>query len=180
MINGGGKVIDVACGTGSLAFFMAKKAFHVTGIDLSEPMILGARRTKERKSVKNVDFFVKDATTLDEYSDNEFDSATISMAVHQFPETIATDVLREVFRIAKEIIIIDYMFPIQGNFPRLLVWFIEWLAGGEHYRSFLAYMQNRGIDHYLKHLQIIKIEQQANSVGALTVLKCRKAHQLQV
>jgi len=173
MINGGGRVIDIACGTGSLVFRLSENASRVTGIDLSEPMILGARRTKERKLIQNVDFFVKDVTKLCEYSDNEFDYATISMVVHQFPEQIAKDVLKEVFRIAKEVIIIDYMFPILSSFQRLLVYFIERLAGGEHYQNFLHYMQNSGIDHYLNQLQINKIEQPANSRGALTVLRCR-------
>ena len=42
-------VIDVACGTGALSFAMAEKAMHVTGIDLSEDMIITAQRTCTEK-----------------------------------------------------------------------------------------------------------------------------------
>ncbi len=38
------RLLDVCCGTGTVAEMLTAKGFHVTGFDLSEPMIVEARR----------------------------------------------------------------------------------------------------------------------------------------
>lgn len=44
---GQGGVIDIACGTGALTIPFAKAGFDVTGMDLSEPMVIETRRKLE-------------------------------------------------------------------------------------------------------------------------------------
>src|SRR5713226_3854142 len=43
-VKGGGWVLDVGCGTGSLAIMMARNGARVRGIDTSEPMLEIARQ----------------------------------------------------------------------------------------------------------------------------------------
>ena len=46
-------VLDVACGTGSLSLAIAKRANRVTGIDLSEDMIITAQRAARKSKAEN-------------------------------------------------------------------------------------------------------------------------------
>jgi len=87
------KIIDIACGTGALSLQMASKAKFVMGIDLSESMISQARKTQQKNAITNVEFQKMDATDLKNFQDKEFDVATISMAIHQFPREIANQIL---------------------------------------------------------------------------------------
>ena len=141
----GDKVIDVACGTGSQAMAIAKKASSVTGIDLSERMISTAKRTARKRGIGNVTFELRDATTLTMYGDKEFDVAVTSMAVHQFEASLAVAILKEMKRIAKKVIIVDYNCPASSGLYRAVVHGIERMAGDDHSRNFRIYMKNGGI-----------------------------------
>jgi len=92
------RVLDVACGTGSLALSIAERAAQVTGIDLSEEMIITAQRAARKKGVRNALFELHDATDLVQYTDKEFDVAVTSMAVHQFDAGVAVKILSEMKR----------------------------------------------------------------------------------
>jgi ubiquinone/menaquinone biosynthesis C-methylase UbiE len=139
------RVIDVACGTGALTMAMAGRAEHVTGIDISEDMIITARRMAERRGFTNVTLTLHDASDLSCYADNEFDVAVASMAIHQFEAELAAKILSEMGRIAKRVIIADYNCPMRRNLPAVLAWSIEYMAAGDHYRNFRIYMQNGGM-----------------------------------
>ncbi len=141
----GAKVIDIACGNGVLARKIAAKAAHVTGIDLSTEMIDYARKQSEKAGIKNLEFVEMDATDLSGFKDQEFDVATISMAVHQFSLETSNMILKELSRISKEIVVIDYNFPLPGGFNGLITRIIEWFAGIEHNGNFKAYLKYGGI-----------------------------------
>ena len=53
-------VLDVGTGTGFFAFLLAEEGHSVTGIDLTEDMITGAKRMAERLGLK-ADFMIMDA-----------------------------------------------------------------------------------------------------------------------
>ena len=65
-------LLDVCCGTGSLAEILAKEGFQVTGFDASAAMIAEAVR-KAKESGLEIDYHVADAATLD--LGKEFDAA---------------------------------------------------------------------------------------------------------
>lgn len=138
-------VIDVACGTGALTMAMAGRAVHVTGIDLSEDMIITARRAAARQGIKNVSLEIKDASDLSCYGGNQFDVAVASMAMHQFEAGLAVQILAEMGRIAKRVIIADYNCPMRRNLPAALARSIEFMAAEDHYRNFRIYMNNGGM-----------------------------------
>jgi SAM-dependent methyltransferase len=65
-------LLDVACGTGTVAELLTLVGYHVTGFDLSEPMIHRAREKAAQKNLK-IDYLVADATTFD--LENTFEGA---------------------------------------------------------------------------------------------------------
>ena len=139
------RVIDIACGTGALTMAMARRALHVTGIDISEDMIITARRTSERRGINNITLELHDASDLSCYDDNQFDMAVASMAMHQFEAGLAVKILAEMGRIAKRVIIADYNCPMRRNLSAAAAWSIEYMAAGDHYRNFVIYMKNGGM-----------------------------------
>lgn len=96
-INEGMKILDIGCGTGNFSIKLAKIGCHVTGIDVSEKMLLMAR-VKTIEQNLNIDFINMDAKDL-KFGDNEFD-VVISMAVIEFIDNI-TKAVEEMFRVVK-------------------------------------------------------------------------------
>lgn len=145
----GDRVLDIACGTGSLSMAMAGVAGEVRGIDLSDEMIGYATETARKREIKNVSFGTHDASDLSLFNDMDFNVAVTSMAIHQFDASLAVDILREMKRIAPRVIIMDYNYPLQKGFARSAVHTVEWIAGGDHWRNFLEYNRIGGLDWFL-------------------------------
>jgi len=144
-ISGSDSVIDIACGPGTLAIEMAQRAVQVTGIDLDESLISFAKSRVEKKGIMNVDFRVHDASHLSIYRENEFDVAVTSMAIHQFSEDLAVEILIEMQRIARKVVIADYNYPLPDSFSGSLASGTERFVGGDHYRNFRNYMSRGGL-----------------------------------
>lgn len=144
-IPGGSKIIDIACGIGTLAIKNSKRGSAVTGIDLSSESIRYAKRRALRAGINKLHFFEMDARDLSAFKENEFEYSTISMAVHQFPSQTGKEILKEMARISKSIVIIDYNHPMPINFSGMVVRIIEAMAGKEHHRNFKAYLEMGGI-----------------------------------
>jgi ubiquinone/menaquinone biosynthesis C-methylase UbiE len=167
------RIIDIACGTGALAFELSKNAAHVTAIDVSESMIATANQLKEKRGMQHVTFQVADATDLSSFSTNEFDVATISLAIHQFDTPTGLKILEELKRIARRILIVDYTSPLPANNYKSLTWFIEWMAGGDHFRNFKTYHEFGGIDTYLKQLQLQVIKKTYKGKSIFSLVLCK-------
>ena len=166
------KIIDIACGTGSLALSIARAADQVTGIDLDRKLISYASGRANKKGLRNrVQFIVRDAASLSCYDDGEFDISVTSMSVHQFEPELAVNVLREMRRIASKVIIADYICPMQAGFSRALAYGIERMARGDHYRNFNGYMNRGGLRYFtgMAGLSIKSIEVRGNGVFVVVV-----------
>lgn len=102
-VGPGSHVLDVATGTGDLAFELAKKVApggSVTASDFSEGMLAVARE-KQADALKGIDaevvFEQGDALNL-KYDDNTFDAVTVGFGVRNFSDLAAglTDMARVV------------------------------------------------------------------------------------
>lgn len=171
-INSQSTIIDVACGTGSLAFILSKNAASVTGIDMSESMLNIALKRQKKIKAENVRFLLKDASKLYEYGEKTFDYATISMALHQFSPDLAVKIMVELKRIANEIVVIDYAHPLPKTRYKVITYLIERLAGKEHFSNFKKYQSLGGLSSIIgkSGLRIIDYKIRGNSIFILS--KC--------
>jgi ubiquinone/menaquinone biosynthesis C-methylase UbiE len=78
-IAAGVKVLDVACGAGSVSGLAASRGAEVTGIDFSPSMLAQARRRHPA-----IEFREGDAEALP-FDDGIFDAVLISFGLHHFP-----------------------------------------------------------------------------------------------
>lgn len=165
-------VIDIACGTGAQVFTLAEKAKRIVGVDLSESMIKYASKQSKVRRVKNVEFVVADVTKLLPFADNEFDVATMSLALHQFPPAVYEPILKEMKRVAQRIIVVDYAVPLPNNIMGKASKIIEFLAGREHNRCFKKYYKAGGLETILAQNDIIINNLKYFGGGAFHLVNC--------
>jgi SAM-dependent methyltransferase len=79
-----GRVLDVGCGTGDNALFLAERGFNVTGLD-SAPTALNIARTKARARGAGVRFMLGDALQLAQLGE-QFDTVIDSGLFHIFSD----------------------------------------------------------------------------------------------
>ena len=166
------RIIDIACGTGALSIAGARKAAYVTGIDLSEDMIITARRTALKKQINNVQFEIRDASDLSAYKDRQFDVAVTSMSIHQFSADLAIKVINSMKRIADVLIIADYNHHMPRGYGKQIAFGIERFAGGDHYRNFRNYMQMGGIHWFTRESGLIIRSELTVSGGVFVIAIC--------
>lgn len=78
----GGRVLDVACGTGVLTKALAQAGAHVIGVDASEGYLEGARL---RRSHPNIAYEYGDIRRM-RFDDGVFDAAVSTLALDVIPE----------------------------------------------------------------------------------------------
>ncbi|MBI5119247.1 methyltransferase domain-containing protein [Candidatus Poribacteria bacterium] len=129
----GEKVLDVCTGTGAVALALARAGASVTGIDISEHML---ERARCKRNAGTVRFLRMDATEL-MFPANEFDTATISFALHDMPSEIMRRTLAETHRVARSrLVVIDYGLPRRALLARICRFLIT-LYEGPYYVEFL-------------------------------------------
>ncbi|MHB1463936.1 MAG: methyltransferase domain-containing protein [Thermoleophilia bacterium] len=117
-VSPGQAVLDVACGTGTLAQLLAGCAGpggRVTGVDISERMLGVARRKAEAQGLwpPQLEFIQANAEDLP-FGDAGFDCATASLAIHELNRQGRTNALAEMHRVLRpggRIVIADMRPP---------------------------------------------------------------------
>lgn len=109
------ELIDVASGTGDLAFDMLKhlpSLKKVRAVDLSREMLqIAEYKAKEKDCLDRIEFDVLDATSLP-FEANTFDAATIAFGIRNFtdiPKALAE--LHRVLKETKPLIILELSEP---------------------------------------------------------------------
>ena len=167
-------VIEIACGTGTLAMNIAQNADRVIAIDLDEDFISFASAKAEKKGIGNVQFIKGDASDLSAYGIDEFDIAVTGMSIHQFEADLAVRIISEMGRIARVTIIADYNFPLPHNLPGFLAYGIEKMAGADHFRNFKKYIEKGGLKYFTDSagLYIKAVHYKGN--GVFIAMLCEK------
>lgn len=96
-VKPGMSVLDAGCGDGVLSLKMAQKGAHVTGIDMSEPNIVRAKKEALRAGF-TIDFLVGDAEKIP-FGDTSFDLVVSSHVLEHLPDFDAG--LRELLRVTR-------------------------------------------------------------------------------
>jgi ubiquinone/menaquinone biosynthesis C-methylase UbiE len=99
-INSNSKVIDIACGKGTSAIYIAEKyGCNVVAIDIDKQLIEEARLLTKKKGLeKKITYYVGDALKLP-FNDNEFDVA-VSQAMLVLVDNQVT-AIKEAYRVVK-------------------------------------------------------------------------------
>ncbi len=95
----GNTVLDVGCGTGENALYLAERGFSVVGVDLSTRAI-DVAKTKSSKGKLKVDFRLANALSLD-FKNTYFDNAIDSGLFHTFNDDDRAVFAREIARVLK-------------------------------------------------------------------------------
>ena len=171
-VEHGAKLIDVACGTGAQIFECAPRTAKAVGVDLSKSMINKAIRTKNKKRVENVEFFVDDATRLSRFSDGQFEVGIMSFALHQFDPDLHAPILSEMKRVAKKIIIVDYAVPLPANYSGIGSKVVEFFAGVDHNKNFRKFCNLGGLNEILPQNQLKIKKSTLFGKGAFQLVVC--------
>jgi demethylmenaquinone methyltransferase/2-methoxy-6-polyprenyl-1,4-benzoquinol methylase/phosphoethanolamine N-methyltransferase len=120
----GEKVLDVGCGTGSLAITAKVKAgasVEISGRDAAPEMIARARQ-KAAKAGVAIDFQAGVVEALD-FPDDTFDVVLSSFMVHHLPGDLKAKAFAEIYRVLKpggRLLVIDFEPPQNRFLVRIL------------------------------------------------------------
>jgi demethylmenaquinone methyltransferase/2-methoxy-6-polyprenyl-1,4-benzoquinol methylase len=120
----GGRVIDLACGTGSLTRELARRVGpggYVLGVDFSENMLAAARE----RPVGQIEYRLGDATRLEGVPSGGFDAATIAYGARNIPdlEALFAEMAR-VVRNGGRVVCLEIAEPEDPLFARFYgIWF---------------------------------------------------------
>jgi demethylmenaquinone methyltransferase/2-methoxy-6-polyprenyl-1,4-benzoquinol methylase len=166
----GEKALDVCCGTGDLAFLLARRGAEVTAVDFSEAMLVVAR---ERFKVQGSKFKVQgllefrdgDALALP-FDDGSFDIVTVGYGLRNLSSWEAG--LSEMWRVTKpggRLLVLDFGKPDNALWRRAYFAYLRWLVpvfgklfcgDSPAYRyiheSLLNYPAQRGVDAWLRRM----------------------------
>src|SRR2546428_8219911 len=115
-LSAGDRVLDVGCGTGSLAVALRASAGptgSVHGIDASQEMIEVARRNASKAGV-DLNFQVGLAEAIP-FPDGTFDLVVSQLAIHHLPDDLKQSAFAEMYRVLKpdgRCLIVDFEPPV--------------------------------------------------------------------
>jgi demethylmenaquinone methyltransferase/2-methoxy-6-polyprenyl-1,4-benzoquinol methylase len=125
----GQRVLDVATGTGLVAFALAHRGCEVVGLDQSEDMLAGAQRhLDERPHLASAVTFVQGEAERLPFADGEFDALTFTYLLRYVDDRAAT--MRELARVVKpggHIGMVEFGVPASP--PLRAAWRIHTRAG---------------------------------------------------
>ncbi|MBR1850302.1 MAG: ubiquinone/menaquinone biosynthesis methyltransferase [Bacteroidales bacterium] len=109
----GGKVIDVACGTGDMLLELNRRGWNPVGVDLSESM-LAIARSKTSAHGMHPNCLAANAEQLP-FADGEFEAATCAFGVRNFEHL--DEGLAEMCRVVKpggRVVVLELSYPDGG------------------------------------------------------------------
>ncbi len=110
-VQPGEAALDLCCGTGDIAFELARKGAQVSGVDFSEEMLKVARRRSRSATGGSVTFEQGDALGL-RFEARSFDLVTISYGLRNLRDI--KEGLGEMARVTRSggrLLILDFAFP---------------------------------------------------------------------
>ncbi len=118
--RGGGRVLDVACGTGDLSLAVAETTgARVFGTDFCRPMLEIAARKAEARQAAQIPFIEGDALSLP-FADGQFDAVSIAFGLRNLSSVAGG--LEELLRVLKpggRVAILEFSCPIVPGFRAL-------------------------------------------------------------
>ena len=122
-VQPGYDVLEIGCGTGTLAALMTERGARVVGIDISEGMLAAAR-----KNAPDAEFIHMTATEIGKLGENRFDRLVATLSFSELSEDELDLVLRassDLLKAGGKLVVADEVSPRQW-WNRLLARLIRW------------------------------------------------------
>ena len=137
-------IVDLCGGTGNQLKLLARNGFtDLHCVDLSPEMLAIAENEENTMNI-----YEQDATATS-FNNEHFAAAIISFALHEKEFDVRLNLLSEAHRILKpngKLLVVDYLFDEQTRKTGYRsINFVEWFAGGDHYRNFKDYIARGGL-----------------------------------
>ena len=149
-------ILDVCCGTGDQLKLLKEHGFDGEGVDISDAMLTIAQKGEIKANCKH-----QDAAKM-HYEDAKFALVMTAFALHEKDHDTARKIVEEMVRVVAkggDILIVDYELSEKTSaLSKMLIYFIEWLAGGEHYRNFRSYIKKGGLPDLLSGITLKEVE----------------------
>jgi demethylmenaquinone methyltransferase/2-methoxy-6-polyprenyl-1,4-benzoquinol methylase len=125
----GQRVLDVATGTGMVAFELARRGCEVTGLDQSERMLSGAlAKLREQRALADRVKFVQGEAERLPFADGEFDALTFTYLLRYVDDPAAT--LAELARVVRPGGRIGMLeFAVPASAPLRALWRVHTRVG---------------------------------------------------
>lgn len=168
------RALDVCCGTGDIAFALARDGAEVTGFDFSAAMLSVARNRQveaPRGAALRLDFQQGDAQQLP-FPDNTFDAVTVGYGLRNLPDWKRG--LNEMHRVAKtgaRLVVLDFGKPDNAAWRSMYFSYLRWFvpAFGKLFcgdsathayilESLLPYPAQRGVAAEMRGLRCTCVE----------------------
>lgn len=167
-----GSILDVCCGTGDQLKLLKQHGFDGEGIDLSDAMLSVAGKGEHKADCNH-----QDATQM-HYEDAKFDLVMTAFSLHEKSHDSARKIVEEMVRVTSkggDILIVDYELSEKTSaISKMLIYFIEWVAGGEHYRNFKSYIEKGGLPELLSDITLTEVERHYFGQQGIVLLLLRK------
>lgn len=178
------RALDLCCGTGDIAFSLAKRGAQVVGLDFSEPMLKVAqsRSDNERASQDNPKFVSGDAQNTS-FAEASFDIVTVGYGLRNLASVERG--LREMIRVLKpggRVLILDFGKPdnplwraIYFGYLRLCVPVFGLIFCGKAsaysyiLESLKHYPAQRGVEAKMRELGLVNVRVENPLAGAMGI-----------
>ena len=165
-------ILDVCCGTGDQLKLLQEHGFDGEGVDISDTMLSIAHNGEVKANCKH-----QDAAKM-HYEDAKFALVMTAFALHEKDHDTARKIVEEMVRVTAkggDILIVDYELSEKTSaLSKMLIYFIEWLAGGEHYQNFRSYIKKGGLPELLSDITFREAERHYFGQHAIVLLLIRK------
>jgi len=115
----GTRALDLCCGTGDIAFALARRGAETTGLDFSEKMLEVAAARHFKSPISNLKFIQGDAQQIP-FPDNSFDIVTVGYGLRNLASWERG--LDEMFRVARpgaRLVVLDFGKPPNALWRRI-------------------------------------------------------------
>ncbi len=172
-VEPGHAVLEIGCGTGTLAAAMMARGASVTGIDISEPMLAVARQ-----AAPEAELFHMTATEIEKLGASRFDRIVSTLAFSELSEDEVMFVLRAATELLKpggKLVVADEVWPA-GLGLRAASVLIRWPLAA------ITFLLTQNTTHALKNFDdklqqagYRLVTQNPYLLGTLTVFVAEKA-----
>jgi ubiquinone/menaquinone biosynthesis C-methylase UbiE len=104
------KILDLGCGTGRHAIFLAQNGFYVQADDLSPTGIKIARKKAKSLNISNIRFKQHDMKAIP-FSDSSFDAVICTWTIYHATQKEMMRIMAEIYRVLKPdgILVTDFL-----------------------------------------------------------------------